>query len=102
VVPAQFQFALVGRADFWTTLEPLNSCEQRRSCHNLNGVARLRGGVSVQAAQADMAAIAGQLEKQYPHSNRGQGASVVPLTEAIIGNVRPVLLALLGGPDCCC
>ena len=44
-----------------------------------------------------MAAIAKQLETQYPDSNRGQGASVITLEEAIVGNVRPILLALLGG-----
>ena len=97
VLPLQFQFAPLGRADFWTTLQPLNSCEKRRSCHNLNGVARLKDSVSVQAALADMTSIAAQLEKLYPDSNRGQGASVVPLTEAIVGNIRPILLVLLGG-----
>lgn len=97
ILPAKFQFAPVGRADFWTTLEPLNSCEKRRSCHNLNGVGRLKEGVSVQAARANMKSIAGQLEKLYPDSNRGQGASVMPLTEAIVGDIRPVLMVLLAG-----
>jgi predicted permease len=97
VLPAKFQFAPLGRADFWTTLQPLNSCEKRRSCHNLYGVARLKKGLSVQAALADMTSIAAQLEKQYPDANRGQGASVVPLTEAIVGYIRPTLLVLLGG-----
>ena len=97
VLPAKFQFAPLGGADFWTTLEPLNSCEKRRSCHNLNGVARLKEGVTVQAAQAEMTSIAAQLEKQFPDSNRGQGASVVPLSEAIVGNIRTILLVLLGG-----
>ena len=38
-----------------------------------------------------------RLEQQYPDSNRGQGASVIPLTEAINGRIRPILLLLLGG-----
>ena len=42
-------------------------------------------------------AIASQLELQYPDSNRGQGATVVALSEVIVGNVRPILLVLLGG-----
>jgi predicted permease len=50
----------------------------------------------VQAALADMKSIAQQLEEQYTDSNRGQGASVVPLTKAIFGDIRPILLALLG------
>ena len=96
VLPREFMFAPRGRADFWTTVNPSGSCEVRRSCHNLTGIARLREDVSVQAALANMKTIAQQLEKQYPDSNRGQGASVVSLTNAIFGDIRPILLALLG------
>ena len=56
-----------------------------------------RTGVSIGTARAEMVSIAAQLEKQYPDSNRGQGASVLPLYDAIVGDVRPILLALLGG-----
>jgi hypothetical protein len=42
VLPADFQFAPKGKAEFWATLHTLTSCEKRRSCHNLYGVARLR------------------------------------------------------------
>src|SRR6202030_1828886 len=75
----------------------LNSCEKRRSCHNLYGVARLKDGVTVQMALADMTSIAKQLEVQYPGSNRDQGASVMPLSERIVGDIRPILLVLMGG-----
>ena len=51
----------------------------------------------MQTALADMSAIAAQLERQYPDSNRGQGASVIPLSEEIVGDIRPILLVLLGG-----
>jgi predicted permease len=97
VLPAEFHFAPAGAAEFWTTLHASNSCDLRRSCHNLYGVARLRDGVSVRAAQANMVAFAQQLEQQYPDSNRGQGAAVVGLTETIVGNIRPILLVLLSG-----
>ena len=97
VLPASFHFGPTARAEFWTLVRGTSSCEQRRSCHNLDGVARLRSGVSVAAADADMRTIASALEQQYPDSNRGQGASVIPLTEAINGRIRPILLLLLGG-----
>ncbi|HEV2381808.1 MAG TPA: ABC transporter permease [Terriglobia bacterium] len=97
VLPRDFQFAPRGGAEIWATLHASDSCALRRSCHNLDGIARLRDGVSVQAALADMTSIAQQLEKQYSDSNRGQGASVVPLSEAIVGDIRPILLVLLGG-----
>lgn len=97
VLPRDFNFAPRGSADFWTTLDPSNSCLKRRSCHNLFGVARLKNGVSVEIASAEMQSIAKQLEAEYPGSNRDQGAVVVPLTEVIVGDIRPILLVLLGG-----
>ncbi|MGI9073155.1 MAG: hypothetical protein ACR2JB_18020 [Bryobacteraceae bacterium] len=75
--------------------------ETRGSCHNLDGIARLKDGASVNSALADMRAIAKRLEQQYPDSNRVQGASVIPLSEAIAGDFRPVLMLLMGGAGCC-
>src|SRR5271170_5937445 len=97
VLPREFQFAPRGRADFWLPIQELNGCEKRRGCHNLYGVARLKDGTSVATALADMKSTAAQLEKQYPDSNRGQGASVVSLSEAIVGDVRPIFLVLFCG-----
>lgn len=98
VLPQDFQFAPRGSAEFWTPFQAVSSsCDGRRGCHGLNGIGRLRDGVSVQTALANMKAIAQQLERQYPASNRGQGASVLPLREVIVGDVRPILLALLSG-----
>lgn len=97
VLPATFHFAPLGTAEYWAPEDPNRQCEQRRSCHNLFGVGRLKDGVSFPAARAEMVLIAQQLEKQYPDSNRGQGANVVPLTEALLHEIRPILLALLGG-----
>jgi len=97
VLPASFQFAPRGNAEIWAALQADDPCDSRRSCHSLNGIARLKEGVTVEAAQADATTIAKQLEREYPDSNRGQGASVISLTEAIVGDIRPILLALLGG-----
>ena len=97
VLPQSFQFAPVGKAEFWTTLHATDSCSIRRSCHSLKGVARLKDGVTVEAALADTTTIARQLEIQYPADNRGQGASVIPLSELIVADVRPILLVVLGG-----
>jgi len=97
VLPPDFQFAPRGKVEFWSTIHTLTSCEKRRGCHNLYGVARLKDGVSVQMALADVTGIAKQLEVQYPGTNRGQGASVMPLYEEIVGDIRPMLLMLLGG-----
>ena len=97
VLPQHFHFAPVDNAEFWTTVIPSGGCLARRSCHSLNGVARLKDGVSEQAALADVTRIAKALEAQYPDSNRNQGATVAPLSEVIVGDVKPILLLLLGG-----
>jgi macrolide transport system ATP-binding/permease protein len=97
VLPRGFSFAPAEPAEFWTALQGKGPCLERRSCHNLYGVARLKEGVSVEVALADTKSIAKRLEEEYPDSNRGQGAAVVALSEVIVGPVRPILLMLLGG-----
>jgi len=72
VLPREFSFAPNATAEFWTPLLDKNGCEQRRSCHDLFGVGRLRDGVTVKMAADDMKAIAAQLAIQYPGSNQDQ------------------------------
>ncbi len=97
VLPREFNFAPARDSEFWAPLLGPNGCEKARGCHNLDGVGRLRDGVTQQAAIEEMKAIAAQLEKQFPGTNHGQTASVIPLSELIVGTVRPVLLTLLSG-----
>jgi macrolide transport system ATP-binding/permease protein len=97
VLPPDFHFAPVEPVEFWTPLNVKGGCEKRRSCHNLYGVARLKEGTSFENAAADVTLIARQLEQQYPDSNRGQGATLAPLTKIIVGDLRPILYVLLGG-----
>jgi macrolide transport system ATP-binding/permease protein len=97
VLPRDFEFAPRGNAEFWVALQPTHECQKRRSCHDLDAVGRLKDGVSVSAALAEMKSIAAQLEKQYPDSNRGNSASVIPLSDAIVGDIRRILLVLLAG-----
>src|SRR5262249_12779229 len=97
VLPRDFQFAPAESAEFWIPLQPTDDCEKWRSCHNLFGVARLKDGTSVGTALSNTKIVARQLEQQYPDSNRGRGANVLPLSEVISGNIRPLLLILLSG-----
>ena len=96
VLPRGFQFAMRA-ADFWTTIHDPDSCDKNRACSNFFGIARLKDGVSVQAALADTTTIAARLEQEYPVSNKGRGAMVRPLKEDIVGDIRPILLVLLSG-----
>jgi predicted permease len=97
VLPREFHFARAGRPDFWIPLQPVKTCDVKRTCHSLYGVARLGDGVSAQAAVSNIKAIAADLEKQYPESNRDRGVAAVPLAEAITGDIHPMLMVLLGG-----
>ncbi|HUI39267.1 MAG TPA: ABC transporter permease [Candidatus Nitrosotalea sp.] len=66
-----------------------------RGAHFLSVVARLKAGVTLEQAQAEMSAIAQHLAEQYPDINRGWGVHVKSLYESVVGDVRPALLLLL-------
>ena len=97
VLPPSFSFALAGNAEFWVPINTLSPHEQTRNFFNFFGIGRLRDGLSRQTAQAEMTAIEKQLQNQYPNQGRNLTAQVVPLAEVFVGNVRPILLTLLGG-----
>jgi macrolide transport system ATP-binding/permease protein len=97
VLPRNFHFAPAGPAEFWLATNPSDDCNKNRGCHNSFGVGRLKDGITVAVADAEMKGIAEQLQKQYPDSNRTRGAVVVPLTDVIVGDIRPILLVLLCG-----
>jgi macrolide transport system ATP-binding/permease protein len=94
VLPEDFHFAPAEPAEFWSTDLLVNrTC---RGCHSMYGVARLKDGVSFETAYANMKAIAQQLAVKYPE-NHDQGAYMLPLTQIIAGDIRPVLVILLSG-----
>jgi len=96
VLPQGFHFAPVGPAEFWTALRESTDANGRGE-HGLLAIAQLKDGVSLGTAAADIGSIAKQLAKQYPDADGGRGATVLPLTEVIVGNLRPILLLLLSG-----
>jgi putative ABC transport system permease protein len=65
-----------------------------RSGHNYRVIGRLNAGVTVAQAQSEMSAIASRLEAQYPNSNAGKSAVVVPLLDLIVGDARQMLYVL--------
>jgi len=97
VLPRAFSFAPTGNAEFWVPINSLSHHEGMRTFYNFWGIGRLRDGVSRQGALAEMTAIALQVQRQNATGGRDLTASVVPLSEVIIGAVRPILLTLLGG-----
>ena len=68
----------------------------RRGSHFIEGIGRLRSGVSVDQARAEMNAIMTQLGREYPNNDTGWTVLVIPLYTEIVGQSRPMLLVLLG------
>lgn len=95
VLPSGFHFALVEPADFWATIH--GDCSEDRNCHRYYGIARLKRGVQIQTALADIDSISKQIASRYPLSNRDRSATVLPLEDLILGDVRPILITLLSG-----
>jgi predicted permease len=104
VMPASFQFPLTAQpTDLWTTFgERMVSngtdpaITEERDAHFLNAIGRLKPGMSLQQANADANAVGAALAKQYPDSDGHLSFALQPEIEAMIGDVRPVLLMVLG------
>jgi|SRR5579871_181897 len=94
VMPRGFAFPTV-RAELYgpARINPATAPQEGR---NYMTVARLRPGVSLAQAQADMAAIAAQTAAERPRFNAKWSATVVPLMEQTVGATRTTLLVLLG------
>ena len=97
VLPRNFHFAPAEPAEFWETDSATRECEKNRGCHNLLGVARLKPGVSLASALADLKTISQQLARQFPDDDRGRVAFLMTLSDVIVGDIRPMLLVLLSG-----
>jgi len=93
VAPESFVF-INREVDYWVPIQlPPAQVDTRRS-HFLNVVARLKPGVSVQAADGEMRAMATRMQAQYPETNRDVGAEVVPIREQVLGDTRVEVIAL--------
>ena len=97
VMPAGMRFPS-RLTDVWLPLGLLvGTFPPDRGAHpGLFAVAKLKPGIGVARAAADMDAIARRLEKQYPMSNTDHTVSVEPYYEQIVRNIRPALFALVG------
>jgi predicted permease len=100
IMPASFRSPLQARRqDVWVPLadDPLFSgWMARRGGHWLIAIGRLKPGVSIAQAQAEMGAISSRLAKEYPAENEGWTVRIVPLQSELVGDVKPALLVLLG------
>jgi putative ABC transport system permease protein len=103
VMPASFQYPLQREpAELWSTLGPLRestdgspSMAEHRSAHFLQAVARLKSGVTLAEAQANLDVITASLAKQYPDSDKYSGAHLTSEQEQMTHDIRPALFVMM-------
>jgi predicted permease len=102
VMPKGFQFPLEDPAPvLWKSIaddaEGRSPATQERGFDTLGVIARLRPGVTVDQAKADLSVIAGNLARQYPDNNKQYTSALVePELAHMTGDTRPVLRLLFG------
>ena len=100
IMPEAFRFPLVTESEqLWIPLvqDPLfGSWMDRRGGHWLQVTGRLKPGVSITQAQAELDAITARLAKEFPAENDGWKIRMVSLQEMIVGDAKSPLLVLLG------
>jgi putative ABC transport system permease protein len=94
VMPVEFRFPQ--GVELWVPAMVSSISRAKRAQHYLGVIARLKPGLSLDHAQADLDALARRMELQYPQTNSGLGIRLVPLRTQITGNIRPALLVLFG------
>ena len=95
VMPRDAQF-LSRETELWIPAQFSKEQLANHGSHFLQVVARLKTGVALPAANANLATIAAQIEKEHPDSNAKVQAFAVPLREELAGDIRPAILMLLG------
>ncbi len=105
IMPPGFQFAARSKAsDLWVTFASWSETEdprdkpqtEQRGAHSMFAVARLKTGVTLAQANADLTAISRSLTAEYPDSNTRTGMAARPVLDYIVGSTRTPLLVLLG------
>jgi putative ABC transport system permease protein len=95
VMPRGFQFP-DREAQLWVPAQFTKERLANHGNHFLNVVARLKPGIPLKTANANLATIAKQLEKEHPEENAKVGAYAIPLREEISGDIRPAIMVLVG------
>jgi putative ABC transport system permease protein len=104
VMPQSFQFPIQAEPiELWTTIavdaRGSESMTAQRGAHYLDVIGRLKEGVTLPRAQAEMGTIASALNKQYPE-NKPRSVRIVPEIQALTGPIRAPLVVLLAAVGC--
>jgi len=99
VMPATFAFP-TREAQLWLPLRFPPFGPRERTNYYLYGVARLREGVSLEQARADLSVAAAQLERAYPKANAGIGATAFDMRDMVSPQSRTLIFAVFGAAFC--
>ena len=89
-------FTYPGGSQVWLPAELKIGRAAERDSHSFGVVGRLKPGVTLEAAQADLAAVMADLAREFPQSNSGRGVELTPMATDTVGAVRPALLLVAG------
>lgn len=95
VMPARFAFPDTG-IDIWVPWPLDEESRQSRRSHNLRVIGRLKSGIGLETAQAELDVLAARAAELYPEHMAGWGVNVQPFREDLVASSRPLLLVLLG------
>jgi predicted permease len=100
VIPATFHIAVPSFPDNQEVFVPLGQWNNPLLNHRgaglgIHGMGRLKPGVTIRQAQADMDSVTSSLAAIYPDADKGIGARLIPLRGAMVGRFQPILLMLL-------
>ncbi len=94
VMPEGFEFPRA-MSELWTPLAPSDDFKTNRTAHFLYTRARLKPGVTIAQAQAEMDTITARLRQQYPDTNNQRGVRLASLSDESVAEIKPALLILL-------
>jgi len=95
VLPRAFHFALLQDADIFVPLIAGEQARGDRSQRSIYVIGRLRDGVALPAARAELSAAMSALASEHPDALAGRTVVAVPLRDALLGNMQPILASLL-------
>lgn len=96
VLPPDFTFPLRGLAEMFVPAQPSAAQIARRNFHWLDAIGRLAPGATLAEAERDLARVAAGFAVIDPEYHPAASVAVLPVADAIVGDVRPMLLALAG------
>jgi putative ABC transport system permease protein len=97
IVPANSE--IIGESDFWRpyAMQGVRESRRRGRSSPTQVIARLKPGVTIKAAQADMTLVADNIALVAPDTNKGVGVFVEPLQRAVVGDELHTTTLVLGG-----